>query len=619
MTWTPDAPSTEEVLAAVLSSPLPPLPPQEQRLGASKVSWWEMDPGEVYIHAEGGTPDDRHYASTLVGLQLAPHGFRRAQFDMDVPELRPDLPCPNCGNQSLRFRPVPNLLHCRSCGKSVQMGRDMGLRQQLDLADAYDPAGYPGIGGLEPMLEGVEPKFGAKTAGWTDIMAKAKRLIQSGQVHMLRNGFNYIVGHVVGDHGEYDTEISRDDPQSRAITGWQCSCPWDQYAWQRTRKWKKFEGRPCAHTLALFWKALSTPMDEQLTPEQAEQMGTGQKMTPDAPAVPEHSPETEERIEKGEKPPGADLPRSFGPEGDILQGDQQQMNLPPDALGHPPGPAQAPMAPPPSQGPEPPGILPPFQPPPEPIPYAGPGTTPGGGESPPGAISIPGAKPVTPFNPLQNPGTYSKVAAQFNAPEPVRAKKPLMGLAEGPVPGQYGDGEYREVPAGSPGEVRHQDATTGWIECAFDLNNSGENEPYRITVYVEPGDIESAGDLTPSDPAIRRHTKTAAVMYHVAPQDVRASIEQKGLPRGTYLVNHDRDVPTMQQMDARPTDVWEAQVDPDEVDSDPEQPQHWSIHNTPIPPDRLRRHTKMAGPVDDIMNHLDSIPGVKKPRSASSC
>lgn len=43
-----------------------------------------MDPGEVYIHAEGGTPDDRHYATTLVGLQLEAHSYRRAQFDMDT-------------------------------------------------------------------------------------------------------------------------------------------------------------------------------------------------------------------------------------------------------------------------------------------------------------------------------------------------------------------------------------------------------------------------------------------------------------------------------------------------------------------------------------------------------
>jgi len=67
------------------------------------------------------------------------------------------------------------------------------------------------------------PEF-RKTADWSDIMAKAKRLIESQQVTLLRNGWNNIVGHVIGDHGEYNTEIGRDDPSSRAITTWQCDC-----------------------------------------------------------------------------------------------------------------------------------------------------------------------------------------------------------------------------------------------------------------------------------------------------------------------------------------------------------------------------------------------------------
>lgn len=84
-----------------------------------------------------------------------------------------------------------------------------------------------------------------RTSSWEDIMAKAKRLIDSGNVQLLRNGFNNIVAYVKGDHGEYTSEIGRDDPKTRAITTWQCECPWDQFAWQRTRKWKKYEGRPC--------------------------------------------------------------------------------------------------------------------------------------------------------------------------------------------------------------------------------------------------------------------------------------------------------------------------------------------------------------------------------------
>lgn len=64
-----------------------------------------------------------------------------------------------------------------------------------------------------------------KTANWDDIAAKAKRLIQSGNVQLLRNGYNNIVAQVQGDHGTYQSEIGRDDPNSRSITTWQCFLP----------------------------------------------------------------------------------------------------------------------------------------------------------------------------------------------------------------------------------------------------------------------------------------------------------------------------------------------------------------------------------------------------------
>lgn len=323
-------------------------------------------------------------------------------------------------------------------------------------------------------------------------MAKAKRLIQSGQVQLGRNGYNYIVGTVQGDHGSYDTELSRDDPNSRAITGWQCTCPWDQYAWQRTRKWKKFEGRPCAHVLALYWKALSTPMDEDLSPEQAEAMGTGQKLP--AEPVAEHSPDREPGMNEtpeGKKvnpEEGKDLPRSFSPEGEIVQGDQ----MPIEGVGGPPGPAQAPLAAPPGgapNGPQPSGILPEFQPPVPPEPWKGPGTTPGGQESPPGAFTQPGAKQPGPANPLQLQMTYSKTS-DFQPQQVVRLKNDAMGIAEGPEQGLYGDGEYREVPAGTLGEVRDQEPSTGWIEVIFPLDDSGPHEPFHVKMFLNASDIE---------------------------------------------------------------------------------------------------------------------------------
>lgn len=110
--------------------------------------------------------------------------------------------------------------------------------------------------------EGAHDHF-SKTAGWSDIMEKAQRLRDSGQVQISTNTNNHVTGVVKGDHGTYNTEIWRDDPNSGSITLWNCDCPWSEYSWGRTRQWKKYEGRPCAHTLALYWTALSTPVQDE--------------------------------------------------------------------------------------------------------------------------------------------------------------------------------------------------------------------------------------------------------------------------------------------------------------------------------------------------------------------
>ena len=99
--------------------------------------------------------------------------------------------------------------------------------------------------------------------GWAGIMQKAQRLREEGNVTVQRNGVQNIVGTVVGDHGTYNTEIWRSDPQRNTISLWNCTCPWGEFSWGRTRQFKKFEGRPCAHTLALYWQALTQPLDEE--------------------------------------------------------------------------------------------------------------------------------------------------------------------------------------------------------------------------------------------------------------------------------------------------------------------------------------------------------------------
>lgn len=365
-----------------------------------------------------------------------------------------------------------------------------------------------------------------KTAGWPDIMEKAKRLIQSNQVTLLRNGYNNIVAHVVGDHGEYNCEIGREDPESRTITQWQCECPWDQYAWQRTRKWKKYEGRPCAHVMAAYWKALATPLDDY-NPEEHGPMGTGQKQGEPAPPASggmgggSQTPAGPPLSKPGEPVPTGG---SFGPD---------------EALG-----TSAPMAPPGQSGilPTPPvQQLSEMQPP-------IPGATPGGMPANPAITSVPGAKMPSPFNPIQFPGgTYSsapteppnyregtdekncagckmndnglcwgygnkpiklsdvcdswesektsKVSTE-EAPMRARLKVEGYGIAEGKSEA-HGAGQYRAIPAGTIGEVLGEDPTTGWIEVLFPLHESSYLEPYHVRMFCEPGEVEFTEGGTP--------------------------------------------------------------------------------------------------------------------------
>lgn len=117
-----------------------------------------------------------------------------------------------------------------------------------------------------------------KKSAWNDIVDKAKRLIRSGQVQVGVNTPQFVTGVVQGDNGVYQPEFSRDDPQApHALTQSSCTCPWEQYRWQRTRQWKKLEGRMCAHLLALYWKSLATPLDVE---DVDYQHAPGQKRTP---------------------------------------------------------------------------------------------------------------------------------------------------------------------------------------------------------------------------------------------------------------------------------------------------------------------------------------------------
>ncbi len=386
-----------------------------------------------------------------------------------------------------------------------------------------------------------------KTSDWNDIMDKAQRLIQSGNVTLLRNGYNNIVGHVIGDHGEYQTEIGRDDPNSRAITTWQCECPWDQFAWGRTRKWKKYEGRPCAHVLATFWSSQSAPLDDDATGEN----------------IPPGQRPPEPRPEGGPPVPGPETATPPPPE-------QQQLQIPFQEQGPVTPPAQ----------PASPNVLPPF--PGEENQLLPPGQLQPG--QPGQSVSMPGARQPTPFNPMQNPSTYSKVAevkaetlgnhpwqegefgkgfvldddrvltwaapdgphhadmlepwmnvkhyleitpngkyfaqddeygdsegatwrfaADFENSDMVRLEEEEYGVLEGKSE-EHGAGQYKLIPKGSIGEVLGQDPTLGWVDVIFagPQAKAGPMEPYHIRAWIEPSKLTPMPNIQKPGPAVRR-------------------------------------------------------------------------------------------------------------------
>jgi hypothetical protein len=258
-------------------------------------------------------------------------------------------------------------------------------------------------------------------AAWSDVAAKAKRLVQQGSVTILRNSPTHVMSHVVGDHGQYNCEISRHDPTSQVIEQWNCECPWASFAFDRTRKWKKLEGRVCSHVLATFWKAKSTPMDMQdQAPDypvpggQATDAGPGQQQFPGLGPT---------QIAPNEEPP-TNVPAPTGPEFQA----PEQPETPPDTTQ----PAQAPIPVSTPSGPLPSNkdiALPgqpqsPFSTQPQTSPVMPPQkeqmhlfdiSAPPGMQPTPAApaVSVPGGRPPTPGNPVQLPGTFSHFIPTF--------------------------------------------------------------------------------------------------------------------------------------------------------------------------------------------------------------
>ena len=100
----------------------------------------------------------------------------------------------------------------------------------------------------------------AKTSAWDDVRSKAKRIRSGGGVHVIAVADNgAVTAEVQGDHGVYQTTVWL-TPRSRQLALWDCTCPWDTYAWARSGPWERLEGRPCAHALAVYYQIQSDKM-----------------------------------------------------------------------------------------------------------------------------------------------------------------------------------------------------------------------------------------------------------------------------------------------------------------------------------------------------------------------
>jgi hypothetical protein len=333
------------------------------------------------------------------------------------------------------------------------------------------------VAGLQQELFSFDwPKHSAlrKEADWDDVEAKAKRLRDQGKVQILRNGRTYIVAHVQGDSrpGEpYQVEIMRQDPNSRVITQWSCECPWDQFAFQRTRQWKYLEGRPCAHVLAAYWRAEATPLDDPAEDPAAGQQGQLFGMP------------------GGAAPGGGGASPFMRPRQMMAPpGMQQQMALPgmfPGmATGTPPAPSD-------------PNVIPPS---PFPAPPVDPSQV-------PNPASVPGLRQPSPTNPIQYPGgTFSKVAAVFTNGDMVQTRYDDVGTWVGRME-NWDRGEQAHIPRGSVGEVLGSSAgmvNVLFMNPAIGVQEHGNMQPFGATAWYLESELVPRPDMKKPGPAIQR-------------------------------------------------------------------------------------------------------------------
>jgi len=92
----------------------------------------------------------------------------------------------------------------------------------------------------------------AKTGSWKDVRNKAVRLRNANMVNIILQDDDVIAADVQGDHATYHVVLYRQYPDSLAITTWECSCKWGDWAFRRRIL---YVGRMCSHALATLYAA----------------------------------------------------------------------------------------------------------------------------------------------------------------------------------------------------------------------------------------------------------------------------------------------------------------------------------------------------------------------------
>lgn len=411
----------KDLIKSILSS-AQPLPPRVQKVGSCEVAWWEGKPGDAVVMASGGSTEDKILSEKIVAAQLEGFGYKRATFYFAADETE-------------------------------ILDRE---RSQTDSTDDE---------GLNP---NQRERIIERQDNWNDLVEKAKRLVNTGAVTSVRNSKEFVSGVVRGDHGTYESNIMRQDPESSVITGWHCECKWNQFAWQRTRQWKIYEGRPCSHVLALYFISKMLPTEEEEPPPTAPE---GMPPAP-APVGPVGEPSPFAVPPGGQQAPGM-------PEGTVPsvprgpRGLEQLTPFKPEDIGaFDPNEILeqrlGPQAPPPPQKIQ----TPPLEQLKEQMrlqqPAAPPGASPYGQAAPKGTVSVPGARVPDHNNPIQFPGgTYSNV----------KTNRVVIAMTN--------NDEYKEIPAGVTANLVSYDPATDLIEAEFKISKDSSARCYLTGEELE--------------------------------------------------------------------------------------------------------------------------------------